>query len=183
MSKKGKHSKEKENKFKIHYKILIIIVSILVIVGGIILCTIAINNKNKESEKNIEEGMKESIETSATEMAEIEEPIIEETVDTNIEALINEIMTKNNLNENNFFFFCYNLEEKKYYFYNENTYFTAASTIKVPVAMLYYDKIEAGEITLSDTLLYHSDDYEEGGGSTAASYKVGERVPLSYLLE
>lgn len=183
MSKKGKHSKEKENKFKIHYKILIIIVSILVIVGEIILCTIAINNKNKESEKNIEEGMKESIETSATEMAEIEEPIIEETVDTNIEALINEIMTKNNLNENNFFFFCYNLEEKKYYFYNENTYFTAASTIKVPVAMLYYDKIEAGEITLSDTLLYHSDDYEEGGGSTAASYKVGERVPLSYLLE
>ena len=189
MSKKGKHSKEKENKFKIHYKILIIIVSILVIVGGIILCTIAINNKNdknKESEKNIEAGMEESIETSATEMAEIEEieePIIEETVDTNIEVRINEIMTKNNLDENNFFFFFYNLEEKKYYFYNENTYFTAASAIKVPVAMLYYDKIEAGEITLSDTLLYHSDDYEAGGGSTAASYKVGERIPLSYLLE
>ena len=49
--------------------------------------------------------------------------------------------------------------------------------------MLYYDKINEGELSLSDTLLYNSDDYEEGDGSTAAEYSIGERIPISYLLE
>ena len=136
--------------------------------------------RNKEdANKQVEEQKEEeSIET-----ANIEEPIIEETLDNNIENLINQIMIENNLNENNFFFFFYNVEEKKYYFYNENTYFIAASTIKVPVAMLYYDKIADGELNLSDTLIYNREDYEAGDGSTAADYSVGEKIPISYLLE
>ena len=178
MGKKGKHAKEKEKKIKINYKSLIILFSVLIIIAGIILYRNIINknqNTNKESEEKMEE--------VSMETASMEEPVIKETVDTNIEKLINEIMIKNNLNENNFFFFYYNIEEKKYYFYNENAYFTAASTIKVPVAMLYYDKIQEGELTLSDTLLYHSDDYEAGGGRTATDYSPGEKIPLSYLLE
>ena len=145
------------------------------------------------AEKTGEQKEEESIETASLEESVVEETNpgetaaeetnLEETVDTNVENLINQIMIENNLNENNFFFFYYNIEEKKYYFYNEDTYFTAASTIKVPVAMLYYDKINEGELSLSDTLLYNSDDYEEGDGSTAAEYSVGERIPISYLLE
>ena len=178
MSKKGKHSKEEKSKLKVDSKVLKIGLSIFVIIAiGIIIYGYIMKSKEevKEQEEQKEE---ESMET-----ASIEEPIIEETVDSNIENLINQIMTENNLNETNFFFFFYNIEEKKYYFYNENTYFTAASTIKVPVAMLYYDKIADGELNLSDTLLYNSDDYEVGDGSTAADYSVGERISISYLLE
>ena len=179
MNKKGKHSQKNESKSKVNYKILKIGISICVIIAiGIIIYSQITQNKEEADEKIGEHQEEESMET-----ASIEEPVIEETVDSNIENLINEIMIKNNLNENNFFFFYYNLEEKKYYFYNENTYFTAASTIKVPVAMLYYDKIAEGEITLADTLLYNSDDYEVGDGSTAVDYSVGERIPISYLLE
>lgn len=168
MNKKGKHSKEEKNKLNIDNKILKIGLSICVIIAvGMIIYSYIMRNKEEET----------------LEVASIEEPIIEETVDSNIETLINQIMTENNLNEKNFFFFFYNVEEKKYYFYNENTYFTAASTIKVPVAMLYYDKIADGELNLSDTLIYHSDDYEVGDGSTAADYSVGERIPISYLLK
>ena len=179
MEKKGKHSKKKESNLKINYKILEIGLSICVcIVIGIILYIHSMQNKEEVDEQMNEQKEEESMET-----ASIEEPVIEETIDTNVENLINQIIIENNLNENNFFFFYYNIEEKKYYFYNENTYFTAASTIKVPVAMVYYDKIADGELDLSDTLLYNRDDYEEGDGSTAADYSVGERIPLSYLLE
>lgn len=188
MSKKGKHSKEEKSKLKIDSKVLKIGLFIfVVIVIGIIIFNHSMQNKEEINEKAEEQKKEESVATvseeESIETTSIEEPVIEETVDTNIENLINEIMIENNLNENNFFFFYYNIEEKKYYFYNEDTYFTAASTIKVPVAMLYYDKIADGELNLSDTLLYDSDDYETGDGSTAADYSVGDRIPISYLLE
>ena len=193
MGKKGKHSKEKENKLRINNKILGIGLFICVV----IVITIMVYHHNMQNPKEIsetaEEQKEESIETASieeaiaeetdVEEAGVEETAVEETMDTNVENLINQIMVENHLNENNFFFFYYNLEEKKYYFYNENTYFTAASTIKVPVAMLYYDKVADGELSLSDTLLYDSDDYEEGDGSTAADYSVGDSIPISYLLE
>ena len=85
---------------------------------------------------------------------------MEETVDTDIEQLISEIRTENELDVSNFYFSFYNIEKKKYYFYNENAYFTAASTIKVPVSMLYYDKIQNGEMNLANTLMYNRNDYE-----------------------
>lgn len=179
MSKKGKHSKEEKSKLKIDSKVLKIGLSIFVIIAiGIIIYNYVMRSKEEVNKQVEEQKEEESLET-----ASIEEPIVEETVDSNIENLINQIMTENNLNETNFFFFFYNIEEKKYYFYNENTYFTAASTIKVPAAMLYYDKIADGELNSSDTLIYNSDDYEAGDGSTAADYSVGERIPISYLLE
>ena len=179
MNKKGKHSKEEKSKLKIDSKVLKIGFSICVVIAiGIIIYSYMMRNKEDANKQVEEQKEEESIET-----ANIEEPIIEETLDNNIENLINQIMIENNLNENNFFFFFYNVEEKKYYFYNENTYFIAASTIKVPVAMLYYDKIADGELNLSDTLIYNREDYEAGDGSTAADYSVGEKIPISYLLE
>lgn len=178
MSKKGKHSEKKESKLKVNYKILRIglFICMVIVIGTIIYSHIT--RSKEEVNEQAEDQKEESVET-----ASVEEPVIQETVDTNIENLINEIMTENNLNENNFFFFYYNIEEKKYYFYNENTYFTAASTIKVPVAMLYYDKVNEGELSLSETLLYNSDDYEAGDGTTAVDYSIGESIPISYLLE
>ena len=179
MSKKGKHAqKKKKRKLKINPKTFTIrVVILLLIIIGIMIYNVNKPKEEPQSQEIEEQVAEESIEVS------VEEEVIEETIDTDVEQLINEIRAENNLNENNFHFFYYNLEEKKYYFYNENTYFTAASTIKVPVAMLYYDKVAEGTLSLSDTLIYGSDDYEAGGGSTAANYSVGERVPLSYLLE
>ena len=187
MNKKGKHFQKKKTKLKINYKILKMGVFICVVMAiGIIIYSK--NTKHQEEINNTaEEQIKEELEAEnieeSIETASVEETVIEETVDNNIENLINEMRIKNNLNENNFFFFYYNIEEKKYYFYNENKYFTAASTIKVPIAMLYYDKINEGELSLSDTLLYNSNDYEPGDGSTAADYSVGDRIPISYLVE
>ena len=80
-------------------------------------------------------------------------------VDSGIKDLINNILTDDNINTENFAFFYYNIDNNKEYFYNEYTQFTAASTVKLPVAMLYYDKINQGELKETDTLLYKSGCY------------------------
>ena len=108
---------------------------------------------------------------------------IEETESEEVKKLISQIMNENGLNSNSFGFFFYNINTREYYFYNENKYFTAASTVKVPVAMLYYDKINAGEITKEDTLLYKSSAYEAGAGDVTLKYKAGSNIPYSVLLE
>ena len=108
---------------------------------------------------------------------------IEETESQEVKKLIFQIMKDNGLNSSNFGFFFYNINTREYYFYNENKYFTAASTVKVPVAMLYYDKINAGEITKEDTLLYKSSAYEAGAGDVTLKYKAGTNIPYSVLLK
>lgn len=47
---------------------------------------------------------------------------------------------------------------------NESDEFTAASTIKVPLNVMLYEKILNGEINPNSTLKYIEEDYEEGTG-------------------
>lgn len=109
--------------------------------------------------------------------------IKEEIEDQEIKQLMEKFITENKLTEDNFAFFYYNIKEERYYFYNETKYFTAASTAKVPVAMLYYDMINEGEISEKTKIKYKETCYEEGGGSTAATYSAGEFIPVNYLLK
>ena len=196
---KGKHATSKEKRMKKEAKKQII--SRLVILLLCLICIIAIiqtQNANEEVSaiqgKSVEEAEKENKEEGQNEESsgesngegeneeKQEEPVVP-SEDEEIKNLITEIKTANNLTTNNFAFFYYNPETQKYYFDNQDKYFTAASTVKVPVAMLYYDKIKNGELTLESKLQYTSDDYEAGGGTTASTYKVGSYIPISFLLE
>ena len=49
--------------------------------------------------------------------------------------------------------------------------------------MTYYDDINDGTLSLEGTLNYKEGCYEEGNGSTAARYNVGDQVPIKFLLE
>ena len=144
-----------------------------------------IENQNEtNTEENIaQEGAENTEEVSNSEENTTVEYVIEENIDTEIQTLIQTIMGQNGLNENNFGFFYYNVNQHIGYEYNENQYFQGASTIKVPVSMLYYDKINAGTMTKESTLKYTQDSYEAGAGPTAARYKVGSSVPLGFLIE
>lgn len=108
---------------------------------------------------------------------------IEKVEDENVKNLIENIRSEYGLNTSNFGFFYYNVNTRKYYFYNEDKYFTAASTVKVPVAMYYYEKINNGELTLDSTLKYTSNNFEVGGGDVTNKYKAGSNISLSVLLE
>lgn len=100
-----------------------------------------------------------------------------------VKEIVEKYIKNKNLSEDNFGFFYYNPNNQKYYFYNSETYFTAASTIKVPLAIVYYDKIINGEISKETTLLYKTEHYEEGSGATSSIYKPGNYIPISFLLE
>ena len=138
------------------------------------------NQEQEETEENQENNADSSNEESQTETQEVPTTPTE---DEEIKTLIAEIKTANNLTADNFAFFYYNPQTQKYYFDNQEKYFKGASTVKVPVAMIYYDKIRNGELTEESTLQYTSDDYEAGGGTTASKYKVGNYIPISFLLE
>ena len=184
--KKGKHSKSRQEirkeraKKDIKKRLTILLICLILII-----VIIQTQNANREvsAKQEIEQTQEESKEEITQETAEQVEKVVEPTEDENIKSLVTQIKAQNNLTDENFAFFYYNPQTKKYYFDNQSKYFMAASTIKVPVAMIYYDKIRNGEMTLESKLKYTSEDYEEGGGATAGTYKVGQNIPISFLLE
>lgn len=109
--------------------------------------------------------------------------IVYATEDITVKETVQEYMTSRNLTENNFAFFYYNPQNQNFYFFNQDKFFTAASTMKVPIATIYYDKINNGELTLDKTLQYKSNNYEAGGGTTNLKYSIGDNIPISFLLE
>lgn len=175
---KGKHRKIQEKKLKFSYLIVILVIILLCMIKYIYsVCASSLENPTQVEPYNINElylDTNESIENmSYTEILD----------DSEIEALINDFMIENSLNEENFSFFYYNIDTNKQYFFNEYKYFTAASTVKLPVAMLYYDKINNGSISASDTLLYKSNCYEAGNGTTNYYYSAGDYIPINFLLK
>ncbi len=195
---KGKHAMDKKEQIKqrakkqIAQRLIILVICLICIV--IIIQT---QNENREvsasQDKSVEQQEAENQEqeenegsnTDSSEKSEteVEEEPVTPTEDEEIKTLITEIKTANNLTADNFAFFYYNPQTQKYYFDNQDKYFKGASTVKVPVAMIYYDKIRNGELTEESTLQYTSDDYEAGGGTTASTYNVGNYIPISFLLE
>ena len=190
--KEGEHSNSRQEMIKqrakkdIKRRLKILVTCLICII-----VIIQIQNENQQvsakqesaNTQETEQIQEEATEELAEENTEQVEEVVEPTEDEEIKNLITEIKTQNNLTEENFAFFYYNPQTQKYYFDNQSKYFKAASTVKVPVAIMYYDKIKNGELTKESTLQYTSDDYEEGGGTTASLYSVGDNVPISYLLE
>lgn len=190
--KEGKHSNSRQEMIKqrakkdIKRRLKILVTCLICII-----VIIQIQNENQQvsakqesaNTQETEQIQEEATEELAEENTEQVEEVAEPTEDEEIKNLITEIKAQNNLTEENFAFFYYNPQTQKYYFDNQSKYFKAASTVKVPVAIMYYDKIKNGELTKESTLQYTSDDYEEGGGTTASLYSVGDNVPISYLLE
>lgn len=183
-----KESKKRKRKLKI-IALLLSVIIIAVVIG------IKISNKpklilpKKQEEKNeiSENVVKNNNETNeeknitneneVTEVVEIEKEAVK------VKEIVEKEIQDKQLNQDNFAFFYYDINTKEQYLYNENTYFTAASTIKVPIAMIYYDKIQHGDVNLDTKLVYKSSDYEAGTGDTSSEYEFGDYIPVSFLLE
>lgn len=64
---------------------------------------------------------------------------------------------------------------------HENTYFYAASTYKLPLAMLWYDKLDASQ--REKTKLRFDELHYEEGGPIGIDYEFGSMIPVEELLE
>lgn len=99
----------------------------------------------------------------------------------NVEELLQTFLQEKKLSQSTFGFFFYSPVDGEEYLYNEDTLFNAASTIKVPLNMLYYDRLISGEIKENTTYVLKSSDVEEGDGETLIKYKLNQSIPLDFL--
>ena len=143
----------------------------------IVLCVFAVEMKN--TEKKAYQGMSEIGEDQNT---EVENKDNSQYIDMDLAKDIEAYFQENGIDHEKVAYCITDLEHNIKYSMNENDEFIAASIYKLPLAMLYYDKVNDGEYTLDSTFTY-SGYMHEDAGVVSSNYGIGSQIPLSDLLD
>lgn len=142
----------------------------------IVLCVFAVEMKN--TEKKAYQGISEIGEDQNT---EVENQDNSQFIDMSLAKDIEAYFQENGIDHEKVAYCITDLEHNIKYSMNEKDEFIAASIYKLPLAMLYYDKVNEGEYTLDSTFTYSG--YMHGdAGVISSDYGIGSQVPLSDLL-
>lgn len=142
----------------------------------IVLCVFAVEMKN--TEKRAYQGISEIGEDQNT---EVENKDNSQYIDMSLAKDIEAYFQENGIDHEKVAYCITDLEHNIKYSMNEKDEFIAASIYKLPLAMLYYDKVNEGEYTLDSTFTY-SGYMHEDAGVISSDYGIGSQVPLSDLL-
>lgn len=142
----------------------------------IVLCVFAVEMKN--TEKKAYQGISEIGEDQNT---EVENKDNSQYIDMSLAKDIEAYFQENGIDHEKIAYCITDLEHNIKYSMNEKDEFIAASIYKLPLAMLYYDKVNEGEYTLDSTFTY-SGYMHEDAGVISSDYGIGSQVPLSDLL-
>lgn len=142
----------------------------------IVLCVFAVEMKN--TEKKAYQGISEIGEDQNT---EVENKDNSQFIDMSLAKDIEAYFQENGIDHEKAAYCITDLEHNIKYSMNEKDEFIAASIYKLPLAMLYYDKVNEGEYTLDSTFTY-SGYMHEDAGVISSDYGIGSQVPLSDLL-
>ena len=142
----------------------------------IVLCLFAVEMKN--TEKKAYQGISEIGEDQNT---EVENKDNSQFIDMSLAKDIEAYFQENGIDHEKVAYCITDLEHNIKYSMNEKDEFIAASIYKLPLAMLYYDKVNEGEYTLDSTFTY-SGYMHEDAGVISSDYGIGSQVPLSDLL-
>ena len=142
----------------------------------IVLCVFAVEMKN--TEKKAYQGISEIGEDQNT---EVENKDNSQFIDMSLAIDIEAYFQENGIDHEKVAYCIADLEHNIKYSMNEKDEFIAASIYKLPLAMLYYDKVNEGEYTLDSTFTY-SGYMHEDAGVISSDYGIGSQVPLSDLL-
>lgn len=142
----------------------------------IVLCVFAVEMKN--TEKKAYQGISEIGEDQNT---EVENKDNSQFIDMSLAKDIEAYFQENGIDYEKVAYCITDLEHNIKYSMNEKDEFIAASIYKLPLAMLYYDKVNEGEYTLDSTFTY-SGYMHEDAGVISSDYGIGSQVPLSDLL-
>lgn len=140
------------------------------------LCVFAVEMKN--TEKKAYQGISEIGEDQNT---EVENKDNSQYIDMSLAKDIEAYFQENGIDHEKVAYCITDLEHNIKYSMNEKDEFIAASIYKLPLAMLYYDKVNEGEYTLDSTFTY-SGYMHEDAGVISSDYGIGSQVPLSDLL-
>lgn len=142
----------------------------------IALCVLVV--EMKDTEKKAYQGLMESEEDQSM---EVENDDKSQYIDMSLEKDIEAHFQENGIDHEKVAYCITDLEHNIKYSMNEKDEFIAASIYKLPLAMLYYDKVNEGEYTLDSTFTY-SGYMHEDAGVISSDYGIGSQVPLSDLL-
>lgn len=142
----------------------------------VVLCVFAVEMKN--TEKKAYQGISEIGEDQNT---EVENKDNSQYIDMSLAKDIEAYFQENGIDHEKVAYCITDLEHNIKYSMNEKDEFIAASIYKLPLAMLYYDKVNEGEYTLDSTFTY-SGYMHEDAGVISSDYGIGSQVPLSDLL-
>ena len=142
----------------------------------IVLCVFAVEMKN--TEKKAYQGISEIGEDQNT---EVENKDNSQFIDISLAKDIEAYFQENGIDHEKVAYCITDLEHNIKYSMNEKDEFIAASIYKLPLAMLYKDKVNEGEYTLDSTFTY-SGYMHEDAGVISSDYGIGSQVPLSDLL-
>lgn len=142
----------------------------------IVLCVFAVEMKN--TEKKAYQGISEIGEDQNT---EVENKDNSQYIDMSLAKDIEAYFQENGIDHEKVAYCITDLEHNIKYSMNEKDEFIAASIYKLPLAMLYYDKVNEGDYTLDSTFTY-SGYMHEDAGVISSDYGIGSQVPLSDLL-
>lgn len=142
----------------------------------IVLCVFAVEMKN--TEKKAYQGISEIGEDQNT---EVENKDNSQFIDMSLAKDIEAYFQENGIDHEKVAYCITDLEHNIKYSMNEKDEFIAASIYKLPLAMLYYDKVNEGEYTLDSTFTY-SGYMHEDAGVISSDYGIGSQVPLSDFL-
>ena len=142
----------------------------------IVLCVFAVEMKN--TEKKAYQGISEIGEDQNT---EVENKDNSQYIDMSLAKDIEAYFQENGIDHEKVAYCITDLEHNIKYSMNEKDEFIAASIYKLPLAMLYYDKVNEGDETLDSTFTY-SGYMHEDAGVISSDYGIGSQVPLSDLL-
>lgn len=142
----------------------------------IVLCVFAVEMKN--TEKKAYQGISEIGEDQNT---EVENKDNSQFIDMSLAKDIEAYFQENGIDHEKVAYCITDLEHNIKYSMNEKDEFIAASIYKLPLAMLYYDKVNEGEYTLDSTFTY-SGYMHEDAGVISSDYGIGSQVLLSDLL-
>lgn len=142
----------------------------------IVLCVFAVEMKN--TEKKAYQGISEIGEDQNT---EVENKDNSQYIDMSLAKDIEAYFQENGIDHEKVAYCITDLEHNIKYSMNEKDEFIAASIYKLPLAMLYYDKVNEGEYTL-DSMFTYSGYMHEDAGVISSDYGIGSQVPLSDLL-
>lgn len=142
----------------------------------IALCVLVVEMKG--TEKKAYQGLTE---TEEDQNMEVENDDNSQYIDMSLEKDIEAHFQENGIDHEKVAYCITDLEHNIKYSMNEKDEFIAASIYKLPLAMLYYDKVNEGEYTLDSTFTY-SGYMHEDAGVISSDYGIGSQVPLSDLL-
>ena len=142
----------------------------------IVLCVFAVEMKG--TEKKVYRGITEIEEDQNTEVENVDNS---QYIDMSLAKDIETYFQENGIDHEKVAYCITDLDHNIKYSMNEKDEFIAASIYKLPLAMLYYDKVNDGEYTLDSTFTY-SGYMHEDAGVISSNYGIGSQVPLSNLL-